>query len=526
MPVFAVAALVAVLLTLTACGGPAQIVDYSPQRGAVDVSTATPIQITFDHDVDQVSVESRLHLVPEAPGVARWPSPRRVVYEHETLRVNTNYEVVLEAGYRDRAGNVYTLRHRWAFVTEGPPSLTGSAPADTEGGVDPAAYLSLTFSRAMELTSLKSALTIHPSVPFDARLDPGDPRRAIIAPAQLLAPSSTYQVQVDTTARDADGNQLDRARTVSFKTGQVRILHGWITFTTTSGVSPAGLWIVNESGFPRQLSDLGGVIGFTWSPSGDSLLIQRADKSWATLTPGVSPVPLSFKADWAGGLAAGSGYVYLDSKATLHRQTSDGRDEVIATDVAEATVAPNGLRVAFVRGKPDLNEIWGYEVGLKARYQLATDTGPISRVTWAPAGNRIAYLRADNDATKSLRVRNLSGAGATTTVATGTLAAPAWFPDSTHLVFAGTRDGSALHKAYVVNVVSQQASTTATAGLPADDTTDVTSPIPSPDGHQIAFLSDQQIWLMNADGTRPTELTKFDAESFPYFSGNLAWTRA
>ena len=44
---------VAALLPLTACGGdPPQIVDYSPQRNSVEVSTAIPIRITFDHDVD------------------------------------------------------------------------------------------------------------------------------------------------------------------------------------------------------------------------------------------------------------------------------------------------------------------------------------------------------------------------------------------------------------------------------------------------------------------------------------------
>ncbi|MEA2656819.1 MAG: Bacterial Ig-like domain, partial [Chloroflexota bacterium] len=54
-----------VLLSITACGGnPPQIVDYSPERGAKDVSTALPIRLTFDHDVDMQSVESRLHLVP------------------------------------------------------------------------------------------------------------------------------------------------------------------------------------------------------------------------------------------------------------------------------------------------------------------------------------------------------------------------------------------------------------------------------------------------------------------------------
>ncbi|HYM66721.1 MAG TPA: Ig-like domain-containing protein [Patescibacteria group bacterium] len=79
----AIAAAACAVLPLTACGGdPPQIVDYSPQRGSIDVSTAAPIQITFDHDVDRASVESRLHLSPEVRGSIEWLSSRALVYEH------------------------------------------------------------------------------------------------------------------------------------------------------------------------------------------------------------------------------------------------------------------------------------------------------------------------------------------------------------------------------------------------------------------------------------------------------------
>ena len=91
----------ALLAGLTACGGdPPQIVDYSPQRNSVDVSTAAPIRLSFDHNVDQASVESRLHINPATPGTIRWTNGRQLVLEHRTLRTNTIYEVILESGYR------------------------------------------------------------------------------------------------------------------------------------------------------------------------------------------------------------------------------------------------------------------------------------------------------------------------------------------------------------------------------------------------------------------------------------------
>lgn len=526
---FAAAGLVATLLPLTSCGAnPPQIVDYAPQRGSIDVSTAAPIRISFDHDVDQASVESRLHMQPVTSGTVRWVSRKQLIYEHPTLHPNTAYEVILEAGYRDPAGVTYTLRHRWSFVTEGPPSLVSTTPANADGGVDPAGYLILDFTREMDPSSIQSALTFSPAVPFEAQLDPTDIRRVVVAPSELLAPNTSYKVAVSTGAIDLDGNQLDRNQAITFHTGPVRPLRHWITFATNGlDGSSAGLWIVNETGFPRLLFGSSAVRSFSWSPAGDSLLVQGDDETWSVLAPGTTPVPLTFKGPWAAPLASGMGYLYVDDSGALHRQTRDGVETTIATDVAQASVSPEGLRVAFIRSV-DSNQIWGYDVALRARYQLALDTAPVTNVAWAPTGNRIAYLRLDTG-TIRLRVRNLTGPAGTTTVASGDLGAPAWLPDSTHIVIAALIQATVagqLHKAFVINVVSPPAALNAASGLPSDPSVDVISPIASPDGHQIAFLNANQVWLMNADGTRPTALTRLDRTSFPYSCRTPDWTRS
>jgi Tol biopolymer transport system component len=125
-------------------------------------------------------------------------------------------------------------------------------------------------------------------------------------------------------------------------------------------------------------------------------------------------------------------------------------------------------------------------------------------------------------------VRNLTGSGTTTTVATGDLGTPAWLPDSTHVVFAARVQSAAgsTHKAFVVNVVAPPGALNPASGLPSDPNIDLAAPVPSPDGHQLAFVSGNQVWLMNADGTRPTALTRFDPASFPYSCRALAWTKA
>jgi Tol biopolymer transport system component len=381
----------------------------------------------------------------------------------------------------------------------------------------------------MNGASLQGALTITPSAPFSVRLDPTDGRRAILAPAALLQPSTAYAIGVSTSALDEDGNQLAGNESITFTTGIVRPLRHWIAFTTASADgTPGALWIVNESGFPRKLFAGGTVNSFSWSPEGERLLLQGNGEAWDLFTPGKDPVPLGFKATWAAALAPGMGYVYLDDSGALHRLSAGGVDSVISTHANTAAVAPGGGRLAFIEVGPQSSIVWGYDVDLQARYQLAVETAPISNLSWAPAGNRIAYIRQDVGRA-TLKVRNLTGPGATATIASGPdIDAPAWLPDSVHLVFAAglpTATGI-LRKAFMVSAIAPPASLTVALGLPSDPAINVANPIPSPDGHQIAFLSGNQVWLMNGDGTRPMPLTTFNPDSFPYSCLTPAWTRA
>src|SRR5205807_20916 len=192
------AAVLAVVLAsvLAGCGNPPQVVDISPSRGAADVHSGDPVRVRFDRPMDRASVASRFHLVPSAPGRLRWLSDRELAYEHAPLRASTRYTVALDAGYRDAGGNVETLRHSWSFRTEGAPVLSGASPGPDDGDVDPASYITLTFSRQMDLTTLQSAVSLAPSAPFAIRQDPLDPRRVVLAPGSLLEPEPDYSVTV------------------------------------------------------------------------------------------------------------------------------------------------------------------------------------------------------------------------------------------------------------------------------------------------------------------------------------------
>src|SRR5207302_2154836 len=137
------------------------------------------------------------------------------------------------------------------------------------------------------------------------------------------------------------------------------------------------------------------VHSFSWSPGGDSLLIQGPSEAWWHFTPGGSATRLTFKAAWASSLASGLGFIYIDDAGVLHRQDANGDDEVVSADVAEAAVSPSGLRVAFINAKGNLNEIWGYDVGLLARYDPLLASAPVTAVPCAPEAHHTGQLGRD-----------------------------------------------------------------------------------------------------------------------------------
>src|SRR5205823_14387127 len=150
---------------------PPQILEISPAKGALDVPTNAPIKIRFDRALDRASVASRFSLNPSVDGHVSWEAQNTIVFRHDTLEPSAQYQVRLTAGYRDSQGDVNVFTHSWMFQTEGPPAVRNSSPSEGEAGVDPATYLTFSFSREMNADSFRGSVTLSPSLPFSVQAE-------------------------------------------------------------------------------------------------------------------------------------------------------------------------------------------------------------------------------------------------------------------------------------------------------------------------------------------------------------------
>jgi hypothetical protein len=496
------------------------------------VRTNQPIRISFDRPVDAASVSARFHLLPSVQGQVGWESPRDLVFTHLPLRPDTDYLVQLDLGYSDQAGHVNRLDHGWGFHTESAPTLLGVSPSPGDRSVDPAALITLTFSRDMDPFSLPAAVAIRPGISPSLRIDPSDGRRVQLAPLGLLEPGTKYTVTVTTEARDVDGNQLNHGIAVSFVGGPAQPLRHRITFIAAPAgeTSGEGVWMVDESRFPRPLAP-GSARTYSWSPDGIHLLLSTTSGDWVDQQVGGARTSLQLVAGWASLLEAGQGHAYL-SDGLLRQHRPDGTDLQVASGVREAAVGPDGSRLAYVVPVGGGSEVWAYDVRLRTQFRVQGEAGQISDLAWAPDGSRLAYRLAGPGGGGQIRVRSLTGRGGVTTLAAGQVEAPVWQADSGHVVFAALvplPGGTLISKAFRLSVSDPPPkSLTMAMGLPAGPVLAARDPRPSPDGHQIAFLSErngtQQVFVMNVDGTGLTQLTAYDPVAFPYSCSDPAWT--
>jgi len=125
----------------------------------------------------------------------------------------------------------------------------------------------------------------------------------------------------------------------------------------------------------------------------------------------------------------------------------------------------------------------------------------VAEPSWSPDGTQIAYTNYDNG---DIYVMNANGSNPHKITTSGFNSLASWSPDGAHIVFESGRDGD--QEIFVMN-----ADGTGQTPLTANEFIADTDAQWSPDGVHIAFKSDrdghEEIYVMNADGTNQTRLT-------------------
>ena len=208
--------------------------------------------------------------------------------------------------------------------------------------------------------------------------------------------------------------------------------------------------------------------------------------------------------------------------ASLHAIDPDGKNPRRLAEVPgrTPTLSPDGKRLVFTGGtwtETRLMVAAADGSGAK-RIELASPIAWNSH--WSPDSRRIAFTgRGDPPKGLAIVVVNADGTGerrvTRLTPEEGQAQAPAWSPDGRKLALfasSGGRD-SATSDIWIVDAGTGKGGKIAAHDRPYLDET----PSWFPDGKRLAFQSNRtgrmEVWVMNADGTDPRQITGVSSKS-------------
>ncbi len=424
-----------------ATAGSPGLLASTPTDGAVDVSLATPLILTFTALMDTASVEAALRIEPAIDNELRWSGPQLEIVPTAGLAPATEYRIMISPRATDVAGVPLGQAVAVAFRTE--PAGLGAGtlvPAPGVDGIATATPIGVVFDVPINPDTVSDDLvTITPDVggslgvirlPDDPESEDGAGSALVFTPTAPLPANTTFTVDVAPGMVGVGGERLGGPLTWSFTTGvPASIVSNQITFLTDRG-GVSNVWAMNPDGTgQRQLtSELVPVSDYAIAPDGDTLVV--AD-GWR-----------------------------------LVFQRADGSERRVLTDADalefDPAYSPDGRNVAFARADAVTGAglgLWEWEVGSGEAEAISLpaedeeeEEGPSPDPTdppevepallraprYAPDGRAIAFVDAAGD----VGILDLS-AEELTRVAFVAAAAPAWLPDSSAVMLGGLRSGDA-----------------------------------------------------------------------------------
>jgi hypothetical protein len=195
-------------------------IQTNPYHGDMDVTliSSSGIRITFPRNMNQISTEEAITVIPESDIIFIWPQKNSLtIYTGGVFRAETKYTVTVDSLARDldgsKLGNTFSF-----YFTTASVAVSYTSPVNGELFVSTGTDIYVTFNTYMIKSSVQNALTISPVIP--GTLDWSNNSKTVMefSPSQSLKYNIKYTITIGTVAMDIFGTHLKEPYSFSFIT--------------------------------------------------------------------------------------------------------------------------------------------------------------------------------------------------------------------------------------------------------------------------------------------------------------------
>ena len=224
---------------------PPVVVSTSPLDGATDISPDKTVSAVFSEPMLAASITSDTFQLLDAGnnrvnGSVSLSDETATFTPSVTLDENSQYAAMITTDVMDLMGNALESEYSWSFSTGIldiiNPTVTGTSPLDNDTGVAIEESVSITFSEAMDETTINELsflLEDSGGNPISGTISGGD----TFKPFANLELNETYTATITTAATDLAGNPLSQPFSWSFTTTPNGI-GSWVATSTINAPSP------------------------------------------------------------------------------------------------------------------------------------------------------------------------------------------------------------------------------------------------------------------------------------------------